>query len=320
MEAKIINEAEAIELLEQTLKASLVDCENLFTSCADLTSVFVLLLRIDQLWTSDFLQKIDQYGLVDILFKNESFEIIDQIDQRFSSTFLYDRIHKFGIRINGCVNRELSILSKKFRDLSEGTLNDQAQFAYRDLHTLRLHPQIVTVLNDIQLKMTDYASRNRLPTFRQMCHSHINAATQLSGTYDAYIGIMNSGNNIPLLMHALDQNVGFIETHRHWKRDPIWRVPLRNQQGIRRILLSEDDADTGKTLSRVCHKLNARYSDAQIDVIFGGSMQDDSIPRVHCVSHLAEINTVGRFPAASVYTHMLAMRTRLEEKLSKLEN
>ena len=85
--------------------------------------------------------------------------------------------------------------------------------------------------------------------------SLINAATELKKKkYDVAIGILNSGVYVAELLDYLGQNTRYVEWHRHWTRQPIWKhigsndEPIENAQ---RILLCEQDIHTGATMDNL---------------------------------------------------------------------
>lgn len=99
----------------------------------------------------------------------------------------------------------------------------------------------------------------------------INAAGELSRQYDLIVGVMNSGGIMGSLCELMGGNVRYLDWHRHWKKKgPTWRKigadPTRVKEA-KKILVCDNDADTGGTMRRIATALEALNPEA-VDVCF----------------------------------------------------
>ncbi len=183
---------------------------------------------------------------------------------------------------------------------------------------LSTYKTIRPVTRSIRDALPDYIHRNNLPSMQYLhMEGAINAAVHLrrSRCYDAIIGIMNCGSAVPIYMHVLgNENIGFIETHREWKRGPVWRKRVEAKENMR-VLLCEDDAASGGTLKNVSAKIQGDIPGAQVSVLFTGSQIEHSMSIAKEIPSIAHAFTFSDLPNDKVYSNLIRMKNVLEKKV-----
>lgn len=105
----------------------------------------------------------------------------------------------------------------------------------------------------------------------------INAVGELYDKYDLVVGVANGGINMASLFEIYGVETRYIEWHsgtgdpKRWKRDPVWRnigFDRRKVKEAKRILVCENDAMTGQTLSKVVEFLGEKFDPEVVDVCF----------------------------------------------------
>lgn len=138
--------------------------------------------------------------------------------------------------------------------------------------------------------------------------------------YDIAIGILHGGAPIAHYLHPLDQSVGYLEWHEHWKRDAVWRAAKRATE-IRngmRVLLCENDARSGNTLGKVMRKVDAT-SPSSVDVCFTGIEFEHSRNIAQSMKDFGHIFHITDLSQQKVFSDMLEYQERLKSVLYGLK-
>lgn len=176
-------------------------------------------------------------------------------------------------------------------------------------------------MNEIQAKQRAYEATANLPNRRNNLGTRVapTAAIQLTDRrYDATIGILWSGASLANHMHCWgSENVGYIEWHRHWQRDPVWRLhdmrfDVRKHMNI---LLCENDAVSGRTLTKVLQKIDT-LNPANVDVCFTGIYYEKSREKALQLGAFRSVFHIADLDQSKVYSDMLRYREKLLEKVS----
>ncbi len=140
-------------------------------------------------------------------------------------------------------------------------------------------------------------------------------ATMQVYAYDAVIGILGSGAHIPNMIHAYGtRKTGLIEFHRsqpEWYQ-PEWVVrPDIPRNG--KILLCENDADTGTTLRDVFLQVNSELDPQSVDVCFTGFSFPHSRATARSMHMFKRIFHARELPQDHVYSNFLEVRRKMRK-------
>lgn len=254
------------------------------------------------------------------LLEAGNFYTVSRIDTLLppENSYIHRYILENGVRYKGVIDSHLVDYVRENNCDSEDTLNDVLLFEFSD-EDQKVPLKVDGLVEKIRLLLQEYCAFFAISVPRYLTHKHINAAMFLQNRYDAYISIMHGGDSVPVLMHALGANVGFVETHDETMMEPLWRMQCELQSKMR-VLLCDEDAVSGDSMRRVCTTLQQEASNLCIDALFSGSHLEDSVSSTHGVAEISQINTIHSFSATRVYTHLLAMITHLEQRLNTLKS
>lgn len=167
-------------------------------------------------------------------------------------------------------------------------------------------------LKETKLLLRSYATSRNILSPHYVLPSHIQTGAILhkNKKYDAIIGIAKGGLPVPIVMHALGSNVGFIRVHKNWRRAPIWvkRCELRHGMSV---LLCEDDAVSGETLRSAVKKISDSITPSTLDVCFSGYNLEDSIKTTEEINEISAVITTEMIPKNQIYTNLLAVKNKL---------
>lgn len=175
--------------------------------------------------------------------------------------------------------------------------------------------EIQKVLLEVQKMINKHCDIHGLSHMRWLSYNHLNIAYYLltqRRQYDAVIGIVNGGNQIPAILHPFGLNVGFIETHQNSTDEPRWVGNNPIQDG-NHILLCDEDAVSGNSIRRVCAAIQKIHANVTFDMMFTDYGLAESALIARDIPSIQKILTAHSFNATRIFTNMLEMRNLLQE-------
>jgi len=152
----------------------------------------------------------------------------------------------------------------------------------------------------------------------------VNAVVEMckSEVYDLVIAVMNGGNAMGCLFDAIGFPVQFHEWHRDWKIDPRLnrRVAYTDvSDACDSVLICEDDAVTGLTLSKIQNMIRSKFLVSRLDVCFSvydfPEIARSSVELVDAQLDFTNVLSVYEFSVESVYSNLKFYRDLLLSNL-----
>lgn len=168
----------------------------------------------------------------------------------------------------------------------------------------------------------EFAKQKKVTLKRNIGISTVKALQYIESSkiYDCIVGVAHSGTPVAMATAgALPwQPTAVIEYHRRWQTPARLYKAVSNIQALqsaKRILLCDNDAITGETVSKVVERL-VQSTTAKIDVLVSPVMrnitEDDLKAKVPEVENMIDTNTL---PNIKVYSALLRYNAQLKKSL-----
>ncbi|MCK9272364.1 hypothetical protein M0P65_02345 [Candidatus Gracilibacteria bacterium] len=129
-------------------------------------------------------------------------------------------------------------------------------------------------IKKINRELKKYCKKYNIP-FKQLLNAEsLNMAVEtLRNNYDFTIGILGSGTGVAALHEMFGRNVGYMEWHKKWKKEAVWRKIGENEGKVnsknpKKILVCEHDTSTGATLVQLKERFEKLYPKSIVDICF----------------------------------------------------
>lgn len=144
--------------------------------------------------------------------------------------------------------------------------------------------------------------------------THINAAAEIqqSQNYDLAVGILNSGALLANHLEVAGQETRYLEWHRRWKKNPVWRRIGKNTHDVRRaarILICENDISQGTTMQRILPYIDKLHPE-QVDLCLCGYQMEHSLEMAEKLP-ITKAFPIGTVPLNRVFDNFDFMEQRL---------
>ncbi|EKD65840.1 MAG: hypothetical protein ACD_49C00079G0004 [uncultured bacterium (gcode 4)] len=135
-------------------------------------------------------------------------------------------------------------------------------------------PYFKTKIDKINSQLEKYCKKYNIP-FKQLLNAEsLNMAVEtLRNNYDLTIWILGSGTGVAALHEMFGRNVGYMEWHKKWKKEAVWRKIWENEWKInsknpKKILVCEHDTSTWATLTQLKERFEKLYPESIVDICF----------------------------------------------------
>lgn len=129
-------------------------------------------------------------------------------------------------------------------------------------------------IRKINSELERYCKKYNIPYKQLLNAESLNMAVEtLRNRYDLVIWILGSGTGVAALHEICGRNVGYMEWHKNWKKEAIWKNIGENkfwkmQKNPKKILVCEHDTSTGATLAQLKEKFEKLYPESEVDICF----------------------------------------------------